>query len=249
MALDVDGTLLERDGSLPARRAEALAELAERVPVMLATGKTAPSVAPLLQQCRLQGPHAICNGAALLHADGTIEVLAELDPATADAITAGLERRGTAFAVYLGDGTICTPREDPRLTAITDLGEPAPRIGGPNGAALLKVLAVVDESQEAEFRDLGGDRSLRQRTGPSFLEWNAPGAAKGHAVAAVAARKGVPMDAVTAVGDAENDVTMLRRAGWGVAVRQSSPAAVAAADEHLEDDVADLLARLAAQCG
>jgi hydroxymethylpyrimidine pyrophosphatase-like HAD family hydrolase len=55
------------------------------------------------------------------------------------------------------------------------------------------------------------------------------------------------MGDVLAVGDAENDVPMLRAAGIGVAVAGASPAASAAADRTLTRDLADLLLELAAR--
>jgi iron complex transport system permease protein len=50
---------------------------------------------------------------------------------------------------------------------------------------------------------------------------------------------------VLAVGDAENDVPMLRAAGVGVAVVGASPAALAAADRVLRVDLSDLLDEIA----
>lgn len=245
VAVDVDGTLLTRDATLPSARADAFAELVAAVPTMLATGKTAPAIDDLVARFRPQGPHAICNGAALVHDGGRIEVLAALDHDVVAEVLPALRARGIAAACYLDDGSILAERPDPRFAAITSLGEPEPDVGTPDGRALLKLLAIVDEADEGPLRSLAGDRARIQRTSPRFLEWNAPAASKGRAVATVAARHGVAMPDVVAVGDSENDVTMLAAAGWGVAVTASSATAVAAADEHLTDDVSALFARLA----
>lgn len=245
VALDVDGTLLLADGSLPDARAEALHALAAAVPTIMATGKTWPSLRPLVERLELPGPHVICNGAALATSDGRIEVLEALpDDVVAD-VTAELARRDVATATYLGDGGITAASADPRFVAITRLGEPAPDVAPRDGRAVLKLLAVLRDHEEGDLRGLQANRARIQRTGPAFLEWNATGASKGLALAEVAARAGVAMTDVVAVGDSENDVTMLEAAGLGVAVQGSSAAAIAAADVHLDEDVATFLHDLA----
>lgn len=241
VVLDVDGTLLLPDGTLPDRRAAALSGLAGRVPTILATGKTWPSVVDLVERFGLPGPHAICNGAALATADGRIRTLDALAADVAHEVAATLTARGVAFATYLADGSIVCREDDPRFRAITDLGEAAPVVGEAGDTPVLKVLAVLREDEEDDLRGLRDDRARIQRTGPAFLEWNAPGASKGHALEVVVGELGLALGDVVAVGDSENDVPMLLAAGHGVAVAESSAAAVAAADEHLVGDVADYL--------
>lgn len=249
VVLDVDGTLVDRDLSMPDQRVEALDRLRRAVPTVLSTGRTAPSITGLLDRFTLPGPHAICNGAALVHGPDDIELLAGLDGDVADEVAAELTRRGVAFANYLADGTIHATTPDPRFAAFTTLGEPEPWIGDRGDAPVLKVLSVLEQHEEGDLRDLAADRARVQRTGPSFLEWNAPTASKGAAVREVAARLEVDPARVVAVGDSENDVSMLEAAYWGVAVADSSPAAVAAADIQLGGDVADLFRQLVERIG
>lgn len=245
VAVDVDGTLIERDTSLPPTRAEAFARLVSAVPTMLATGKTAPSIAGIIEEFRPAGPHAICNGAALVHADGGIEVLAALDDELADHVVRTLAGRGIAAAAYLDDGSVLALADDPRFEAITRLGEPAPRVGDRDGRTVLKVLSVLGPDDEDGLRDLAADEARVQRTGPQFLEWNSPAASKGHAVAEVARRIGTSLAHVVAIGDSENDVPMLEATAYGVAVADSSDAAVAVARVHLDEDVATVFDALA----
>ena len=58
---------------------------------------------------------------------------------------------------------------------------------------------------------------------------------------------GIARDGVMAVGDNDNDVEMLEWAGWGVAMGNSSPAALSAADTQVpgvaEDGAAVALER------
>lgn len=70
---DLDGTLLEPDGSL---RDEALAEIerlgAAGIPVCLVTSKTAEEVVELIARLRLGTPAGFENGAGIVLADGSV---------------------------------------------------------------------------------------------------------------------------------------------------------------------------------
>lgn len=62
------------------------------------------------------------------------------------------------------------------------------------------------------------------------IEINPRGVNKGTALTALAASLSIPMEQVMALGDNDNDVPMLSVAGVGVAMANSTPAALAAAD-------------------
>lgn len=62
------------------------------------------------------------------------------------------------------------------------------------------------------------------------LEINAPGATKGEAIHRLAAHLGIDVKQTMAVGDGENDFTMIRMAGVGVAMKNGSIELQAAAD-------------------
>lgn len=246
LVLDVDGTLLDEAGRLPTHRDEPLRTASRAVPTMLATGKTWPSVAAFAARFDLAGPHLTCNGAAAVSLDGDVEVLAHLDRGVADEILAVLHDRGIATATYLADGSSVTHRRDDRHHEIARVAEAPPEVRPvPDDQAVLKILAVLRDEEEDDLRDLRADVCRIQRTGPWFLEWNDPEASKGHGLALLAARHGIDLSHAVAVGDSENDVSMFEVAGTGVAVATASEAAVAAADVHLDEDVADWFRRVA----
>ena len=247
VASDVDGTLLDHHGHLPEARAAAVRRLtAAGIPLVLATGKLWTSVAPLIADLALPGPHVACNGSVVFAGDGTVIERTLLADAVADEVAGTLERRGAVFARYLEDGTIVTDRVVAAHDVLPLLGEPLPTVGTPDGRGTLKVLAILPASEEGDLRALAADDAHIQRTGPRFLEWNARGVDKATGLRTVAATLGVTLDDVLAVGDAENDVPMLRLAGIGVAVAGSSPAAIDAADRTLTADLVDLLDELVA---
>ena len=66
---------------------------------------------------------------------------------------------------------------------------------------------------------------------------------KGSALGFLAQRLGIPKDAIVAFGNDDNDLSLGDYAGRFVAARDSSPAALAAADQ-VADDIADAALRL-----
>jgi Cof subfamily protein (haloacid dehalogenase superfamily) len=245
VASDVDGTLLDHHGRLPAGRAAAVRRLtAAGIPMVLATGKLWTSVRTLVDDLRLAGPHIACNGSVVFDADGRVLERTVLSAEVADEVLAVLRARSVVHALYLADGTIVTDRLDPAHDVLPLLGEPLPVVGSRDGREVLKVLAILPAEAEGALRGVARTHAHVQRTGPRFLEWNAPGADKATGLATVAALLGVPLTEVLAVGDAENDVPMLIAAGVGVAVAGASPAARAAADRTLTGDLDELLDEL-----
>lgn len=66
------------------------------------------------------------------------------------------------------------------------------------------------------------------RSAPNFLEFIAGASSKGSAVAELCQVLDVPLNKVIAFGDAENDESMLKEVGLGVAMGNSAPEALAA---------------------
>ena len=105
-----------------------------------------------------------------------------------------------------------------------------------------KVIAVGEEGLPmalvAEARRAFAGRADPTVSHPRFLEFVAPGVSKGHAVAWLAHREGVPLGQVLALGDALNDLEMVGDAGHGAAM-PTAPAEVRLAARYLAPPVAD----------
>src|SRR5262249_50770182 len=88
-------------------------------------------------------------------------------------------------------------------------------------------------------------------TTPDFLEFFDAAAGKGQALAALRETLGLPREAVLAIGDGENDVPLLREAGFAVAMANGAPStravAAAIAPSNDEDGVAVFLEALLRQ--
>ena len=64
-----------------------------------------------------------------------------------------------------------------------------------------------------------------------------PRIGKGLALEMYAKRRGIPLNEVMAFGDLENDVSLLKKAGWGVCLKNGSDETKAAANDVTEYDV------------
>jgi len=246
IATDVDGTLIGHDTVLPEVRHDAVRELtAAGIPLIMATGKIWSSIRGLWELLELPGPHVTCNGAAVVTTDGTIHLLEPLDGAIADEVAGVLAAQHVPHALYLEDGTLVTSELLPAHDFITRLGEPTPTLAARAGRRVLKVVSIVDEGDEGDLLHLCADVSRIQRSGHRFLEWNSSAADKGTGVRFAASMLGIDLSETVAIGDADNDVPMLRAAGTGVAVAGAGPGAIAAADIHLSGDLAEFLREVA----
>jgi Cof subfamily protein (haloacid dehalogenase superfamily) len=246
IATDVDGTLIDHDTILPDARRDAVRELtAAGVPLIMATGKVWPSIRGLWELLELPGPHVTCNGAAVVTTDGVIHLLEPLDDAVTDEVAAALAARGVPYTLTLEDGTIVTSRLTPAHDLITAVGEPTPTCEERDGRRALKVIAIIPAGEDEALLGLAAGEARIQRSSHHFLEWNAPSADKGTGVRFAASMLGIDLAETVAIGDADNDVPMLRVAGTGVAVAGAGPGAIAAADIHLSGDLADFLREVA----
>jgi Cof subfamily protein (haloacid dehalogenase superfamily) len=241
IVLDVDGTLLDPDHRLsPANAAAGARARAAGLHVLLASGRSARALLPVVAALELDGPVIAFNGALTFRvADGAVESLdgtpldrelaaGALRLAREHGIEAGWFELGGWRVRVLGPGAV----EEAGLT-----DEP-PTVSPdlPDGAAppyKLMCIAVTRAETAAlhALRDRLPDTVAASFSHERYLEITAPGTDKAHAVRAAAAGLGLAPSDLAAIGDAENDVAMLRAAGVGIAMGNAS-APVLAATAH-----------------
>jgi hypothetical protein len=98
------------------------------------------------------------------------------------------------------------------------------------------------------IRSAFGDRVNAFISKPYFLEVLPVQADKGSALGYVASTLGIPAEDVMAMGDAGNDLGMIRFAGWGVAMANGTAevkqaARVVSLANHDDDGVAEVIER------
>jgi hypothetical protein len=241
IAVDVDGTLLTPAHALNSRVRRAVrAARARGIHVALATGKLLRSVGALIEELDLTEAQITCNGAVIVDAAGGAPVaFVALDPPERWAALAALREAApdlgiawyTPDAIYtdappgLLDRTLAAYHEPPlRHVAALDASLPAPAkfliTGSP--ARLAEVRAAIAPRLGAAVQVIG--------TTPDFLEMLSPRATKGAGLRTVMRLLDVPRAGVLALGDGENDLTLLAEAGCAVAMGNAVPALRARAD-------------------
>lgn len=224
VALDVDGTVLDHDGSLPAGVAAAVrAVAAAGVRVVLATGRSWHGTRPVAERLGLGGPSVCSNGAVLVDFPPerivkavTFDPREVIDKVEADA-----------------PGT---------LIAVEEIGR-GYRMNGPFPKGDLTGEMVIEDVEQLGSRPVTriilrdptrSDRdfvTLAQRLGlhgvqyyvgfSAWLDIAPAGVTKAAGLEDVVRELGVSPADVLAIGDGRNDVEMLEWAGRGVAMGQA----------------------------
>jgi Cof subfamily protein (haloacid dehalogenase superfamily) len=240
LVLDVDGTLLDPFHRLtPAVVAAVARARAAGLHVLLASGRSPRAMAEVMTALDLDGPAVAFNGAVTFRlVRGAIEPLAEmqLDRDAAVEVLELADEHGIETGWYTLDGwRVAAPgpgaEEEGELTGEAAIVEP----GLPDGLpAPHKLMCIAITPEQMATLALLRERLPASVTGvfshPRYLEVIAPGVDKSRAVGAASAALGLAPDELAAIGDAENDIGMLRAAGIAIAMGNAAPAVVAVAD-------------------
>jgi len=240
LVLDVDGTLLDPSHRLTPATVAAVARAREAgLRVLLASGRSPRAMHEVMTALDLDGPAVAFNGAVTFRlADGAVVPLAQttVDRDAAVAVLRLAHAHGIETGWYTLDGwRVAAPGpgadEEGALT-----GEPAlvtPDL--PDGLpAPHKLMCIAITPQERATLSVLRERLPPGVSGvfshPRYLEVIAPGVDKARAVAMACASLGLAPHELAAIGDAENDIGMLRAAGTGIAMGNAGAAVMAVAD-------------------
>jgi Cof subfamily protein (haloacid dehalogenase superfamily) len=246
IATDIDGTLLNERHEVTPRTRAAVRELQRRnIPLVLTTARPARAVQALYRQLELSGPFIAYNGALVYDPDAAETLFHHPIPlaiarrlldcvrAVSPSLTVGLE---------MPDGWYLD-RIDPHLQARIDAGlvEMMPTVcevekvlsETAHGVNKLYFVAsdAVRAAMEAHFVSQGLHTHVAVTSSSAeWVEISAVGVDKGAAMEALAARLGIPMENTLALGDGENDIPALQRAGLGIAMGHAPEQVRRAAD-------------------
>lgn len=232
LALDLDGTVLTVTKDLSARNIEAIRRAAFLgIRIIPTSGRTFGNMPDEILS--LPGvTHAITsNGAAIVDMKSGKSVYRHCISAdTAAAILELLKRFPVQPSAYI-DGQMYDYEQIDleSLKAVHGIGSLARRIRVPDlgayirekGAGVEKLFVLyLDRSCAGSVREALADIPgiLFTSSGVNNMEINAMGATKGNALSWLCSRLGIPKEAVMAIGDGHNDLSMLRFAGYPIAM-------------------------------
>ena len=256
LALDIDGTLIAHDGTLPEANITAIRNLHARgVRIVLASGRADISIAGISE--RILEPDdqeyfIAYNGARVVTARSRRLLVADYVSAeSVHSVVGYCREHGLYLQGYEADDFLVEEvtqataeyaasagmkyREVPDLARALPEGSPKMLIIGPHD--------VLEQHREAlsrrgmQMMKTGGSLP---RSGfsvmyskPHFLEVVPSGVDKGTALAALAGRLGLTLSECVAAGDAGNDEGMVRAAGLGLCPADGQDQVKAVADEVL----------------
>jgi Cof subfamily protein (haloacid dehalogenase superfamily) len=252
VALDLDGTTLNPFHELNQTTVDAVRAVASRgVKVVLASGRLSYSILPFARRMGLDGVHIGLNGGISFDLSGRLRHKHLLTP----------EQLALAHEVFFSEGLdplvfgasgLWVQRASDNVDFLFRSGEPAARFyDAKNPEAIedpAKVVAVLSAgSRDEHIASLVGPRLHAVRSGPIFFELMPPGVTKGAALAEYMADLGLNKEEVMAVGDSENDASLLGAAGFSVAMGNAvgplKDQAHAVTESNAEDGVARALHR------
>lgn len=258
VATDLDGTLLQPDGSVSTRTALAVRAARDAgIHVIPITGRPPHVTWDIVRRAGL-GPLGVCsNGAALVDV-ASMEVV-ELVTIGADVAAALVAEMRELFpdAAFALEGVGCFIHEkgflDPKWA--WDWDEPLDEVqdiaDAINASCTKLIMRRPGFSARELLSQLETDVSEKGHITSSGLDWveiGAPGISKAYSLERACHRLGVAVSEVLAVGDNHNDLTVLAWAGRAAAPSNAIPEVLAAVQyvlpSNADDGVAQLLEQL-----
>ena len=251
IALDLDGTLLNSRKELPEDAVRAIREVcAAGKTVVFDTGRAVPELAEqiaLLPEVR----YAIfCSGAGLydtrekkafglqpipaaqtkriLSVAHTKDIMPQLVLADRDVIQASHMERLEHYNMG-----VYRPMYEKAMTLVPDIYAFAESCTEPYLKINLYHAEVAERIRTRAQLETPDLELVYSEI--SSLECSAAGVSKGTGLEQLCAKLGIPIEACIAVGDADNDLPMIRAAGLGVAMGNASDHVKAAADRIVSD--------------
>ncbi|MDE0467752.1 MAG: Cof-type HAD-IIB family hydrolase [Candidatus Poribacteria bacterium] len=238
-AFDLDGTLLNSEHKLTEKNREALRELAANdILVVLVSGRMHRSIQPISDQIGLENPIISYNGGMVQHA--TTGEVYHHTPVPADyamAVVNDCVEQNVHLNFCLNDELYVA-----ELNAWSDLyetrtGVPAIPVGDlrelagetPTKMLLIHTPEKLQPLLES-FQTNYAERLYVTQTQAEYIEFMNPAVTKGRALTALANQFNIPMDTVVAFGDSYNDESLLKTAGFGIAMANAVPPIHACAD-------------------
>lgn len=241
LALDLDGTLISDLKTIPAETIKTIQiVIAQNVKVTLATGREYATTQPFAKKLNLNAP-IICYQGGLIKDVRTEETWLSqtIDPYLSRAVIKFARSHRLPMLLFLTNDIFIELPSSYLKNFMAQLGTSFKLVHNllcalDEDRLPAKFIFVQPEEQSFQvFQRLteafGPDLTI-VKSRPDLVEVTHPKVSKGHALAYLAQVFDIPMTKTMAIGDEDNDISMLQMAGLGVAMGNASRGAKAAAD-------------------
>ncbi len=229
-AFDLDGTLLSSNHDISKENCEALQQLeANEVLVVLVSGRMHRSIKPISDQIGLANPIISYNGGMVKHA--TTEEVYHHTPVPEEyamSIVNDCKNKNLHLNYCLNDELFVQERNGWSELYEERTGVPATPIGDLQqleGSTPTKLL-IIHPAEKLQpvlesFQFRYTDKLYVTQTQPEYIEFMNPDVTKGRALIALSNRFNIPIDSVVAFGDSYNDESLIKTAGYGIAMENA----------------------------
>jgi Cof subfamily protein (haloacid dehalogenase superfamily) len=249
--VDIDGTLINRAGDISAADRQALARVIEGgIRVSLSTGRVGQACRKVIELLSLDGYHVFADGALVADSQSDREIYVEPIPRELVQeiveFVHGHEMRidlysSRQFFAEQEDWTTDIRRKffglEPTITDLGNVWRSERIIKG-----TLVVYSPAEKAQAKRFHRHFNDRLNFSWTmtpaypGVDFINVISQEVSKGRALEELASFLGIELSEVIAIGNGDNDVSLLSTAGLGIAMG-NSPDGLKAVADHVVPDV------------
>lgn len=229
---DLDGTLFDSKKNISPENKQTIMSLKE-TKFIVASGRPIEGVMPVNKALNLFGPghYTICYNGALIIENDTLKPIFEkyINGKMVKKVFKEALRLNTNFHAFKKDGTLVTNEKNPYTAVEEKINQLEAQIVDFNeiddNELFLKCMMVSSEENLNEIRsqideELANEVTIN-RSAKIFLEFLNKEANKGMALCFLANYLNISMDETMAIGDADNDRTMLLAASQGVAMQNS----------------------------
>ncbi|MBN1444567.1 MAG: HAD family phosphatase [Candidatus Omnitrophica bacterium] len=257
ISLDLDGTLLSDDGTISRENISCLKEFSEKGGiVVLSSGRMTGCISPFAEMLGIDCPLIAYNGAMakLNRASGRRIIYHNpVGPAYADMLIDYCAENNFLLNYYLQD--VLYAQDDENLRKYAEIYScqtgavyhPVKNLKMMKGNSPTKMILITDavngknpfrsrDFQYGYFKNKIGDGLNVLKTNPEYLEFMNIGSDKGTALAKIADYFNLGRDEIIALGDGENDISMLEYAGLSAAPANAGEKVKKSADVVLEWD-------------
>lgn len=230
IALDMDGTLLKEDKTISKENFEAIKKAKEKgVKVVLSTGRPKKGIEKYLKELDLISDEDYCvtyNGSVIQNT-GTEEILHKKLLTSEDAHYLHSLSKELDINIHALTPTSCIA---PKLTKYTELEvtlngidfEEVDFTTLTDSTPIIKIMFIGEPDKLSEAMDKLPEEVYKKYTvvqsAPFFLEFLDKSVNKGTGVKALADSLGINKNEVICIGDAGNDIHMIKYAGLGIAM-------------------------------
>jgi Cof subfamily protein (haloacid dehalogenase superfamily) len=227
---DLDGTLLTPEKQITAFSREAVADvLAAGIRFTAISSRPPRGMRWIVEELKLHEPFAAFNGAALVSMDGKLLFASYMEPRTAHNVIAAAIEAGASPWVYTDDDWFVLPDRAEHVEHESGAVRFRPTTVEsfePLLDRIIKVQVVSDDSAVlARFEaaiHTAQNKVSATRSQTYYYDVTPADCDKGSGVARLCKKLEIPLVETTTVGDMENDIPMLTRAGFSIAMGQST---------------------------